>query len=272
MWYVIQTLTGKEEELVKMIRETVPSELYHDCFVIYYERFWRKQQQSIVHVERLFPGYVFVDTEEAEGVFHYLKKIPMMSNLMRDGEYTFLNIYSDEEEMLRHLLETEGNYIIRLSYVEKAASGKIQRIVGPLSFYQDQVERYQFKKRYAIIRISLLGKEQSIILGILLKEDVRQELQSGKVDIPRVIPEISCASSHKQGIEQNELSLPDADTALFSIGCKVVVKSGALQGMKGIVWRIHASRIEVGIRLLGQDIGVEVDKDELDLLDQSTFL
>ena len=62
MWYVLQTLTGKEEELVRMIKKIVTPDSYSDCFIAYYERIWRKQQQSIVHVERLFPGYAFIIT------------------------------------------------------------------------------------------------------------------------------------------------------------------------------------------------------------------
>ena len=69
MWYVLQTTTGQEEKLVQMIRELVAPELYEDCFVAYYERVWRKQQQSVVHVERLFPGYVFVVTQDPEELF-----------------------------------------------------------------------------------------------------------------------------------------------------------------------------------------------------------
>ena len=37
MWYVLQTMTGREEELVHYIEEIVPKELYTDCFVAYYE-------------------------------------------------------------------------------------------------------------------------------------------------------------------------------------------------------------------------------------------
>lgn len=69
MWYVLQTTTGQEEKLVQMIQELVAPELYEDCFVAYYERVWRKQQQSVVHVERLFPGYVFVVTQNPEELF-----------------------------------------------------------------------------------------------------------------------------------------------------------------------------------------------------------
>lgn len=267
MWYVIQTLTGKEEELVRMIKGIVPTELYRDCFVIYYERFWRKQQQSIIHVERLFPGYVFIDTEQPKSIFMHLKKIPVMSQIIRDDEFTFLSVYPDEEDMLKHLLNADDDHVVRLSYVEKTATGNIKRIDGPLCYYQNQVERYQFKKRYAIIRLSLSGKEQSIVLGILLKEDIRQELQSGNVGISRALPTtsdtVTVMQSQRDAKKLSNKSLPEH----FPIGSEVMVRSGVLQGMRGVVWRIHASCIEVGIRLLGQDIGVEIDEKELELLD-----
>ena len=68
MWYVLQTMTGKEEELIRMIKRILSPELYTDCFIAYYERVWRKQQHSIVHVERLFPGYAFIVSEQPEEV------------------------------------------------------------------------------------------------------------------------------------------------------------------------------------------------------------
>ena len=42
-WYLLKTWTGREEELVKEIRRTVPSYMYEDVFVIYTERIWRRQ-------------------------------------------------------------------------------------------------------------------------------------------------------------------------------------------------------------------------------------
>ena len=59
-WYLIKTWAGREEELVKKIRRTIPKQRFCECFVIYQERIWRKQQKSIVHVEPLFPGCVFL--------------------------------------------------------------------------------------------------------------------------------------------------------------------------------------------------------------------
>ena len=50
LWYLLKTWEGKEKDLVDEIRRTVPPSVYDECFVIYQERIWRKQQRSVVHV------------------------------------------------------------------------------------------------------------------------------------------------------------------------------------------------------------------------------
>ena len=55
LWYVLQTKTGGEEKLVEMIHRMVPADLYGECFVIYHEQLWRRQQQTFIHVKRAFP-------------------------------------------------------------------------------------------------------------------------------------------------------------------------------------------------------------------------
>ena len=105
MWYVLQTMTGREEELVHYIEEIVPKELYTDCFVAYYERVWRKQQESVVHVERLFPGYVFIVSDTPKELYLCLKKVPAMSKMIADGNFDFLSIEEEEEAFFREYAE-----------------------------------------------------------------------------------------------------------------------------------------------------------------------
>ena len=63
LWYVLQTKTGEEEKLAGLIQRLVPGHLYGECFVVYQEQLWRRQQQNLVHVKRVFPGYVFISTQ-----------------------------------------------------------------------------------------------------------------------------------------------------------------------------------------------------------------
>ena len=243
MWYVLQTITGREEELVYLIRKIVPPAVYEDCFVAYYERIWRKQQQSIVHVERLFPGYVFILSETPQELYQELKRVPAMSRIVADGNFYFLPLEKEEEIFFRDMLAKD--HIIHLSYIETNGKGRVYRISGPLKSYADRVQKYQFKKRYAIIRLRLLGVEKTVALGILLNEDIQKEIQYGKVEIPLEMPEVY------------EVTKPEAEQEIAA-GDHVTVISGALAGMQGVAWKIKKSTVEIGIRLFDQDMAMEV--------------
>lgn len=243
MWYVLQTMTGKEEELTRMIRKILPFGAYEDCFVAYFERIWRKQQQSIVHVERLFPGYVFIISENPEELFLQLKQVPAMSKMMADGEFTFLALDQEEEAFFQEMLKKD--HIVRLSYVKTNGKGKTLQIIGPLEKYRKQIERFQFKKRYVIIRLKLLGEEKTVALGIFLEEDIQQEIAIGKVEAPLQMP------------EYYPVDFPE-EKQPFAIGDHIKVISGALENMSGVIWKKKKNTVEIGIRLFGQDMSVEV--------------
>lgn len=243
MWYVLQTMTGKEEELVCMIKKIVSSDLYTDCFVAYYERLWRKQQRSVVHVERLFPSYVFIVTDKPNDVFQQLKKVPAMSKLMADDNFTFLALEKEEELFLEVMLGE--NHIVPLSYIETDGNGHIYQISGFLKDYKSQIKRYQFKKRYVVLGLKMMGTEKTIVLGIILKEDIRQEITYGKVEIPIKMPDAYC-------VERSECKHQ------FAIGDHVKVTSGVFENMEGVIWNIKKYTVDIGIHLFGQDVSIEM--------------
>lgn len=180
-WYLLKTWPGREEELIKEIRRAVPPGMYQECFVITQERIWRKQQKSIVHMEPLFPGYVFL-TCKGRAVFgdaagkgkcsSFLKQlgqVPALAMRMECGGLTFFPVTEEDAGFLAAI--SGKDHVVRLSYVEKNGKGEVSRVSEPLKACQGKVERYQFKKRYAMVRHKLWGEEQAIVLGILLKED-----------------------------------------------------------------------------------------------------
>ena len=59
----------RKKKLVEMVRRVVPHPLYGECFVIYHEQVWRRQQKNFVQVRRAFPGYVFITSREPEALF-----------------------------------------------------------------------------------------------------------------------------------------------------------------------------------------------------------
>lgn len=172
LWYLLKTWAGREEELVKVIHKTIPSYQYKECFVIYQERIWRRQQRSIVHRERLFPGCVFLTCEDS-GKEDFLprcpEKNPDIGNRMAWGNIAILPMMPKDGEFLEKISGTD--HVVRLSYVQKEEGGEIALVSGPLKKCAGQMERIQLKKRYAVVRCRLWGEEQAIVLGIMLRED-----------------------------------------------------------------------------------------------------
>lgn len=189
-WYLLKTWVGKEEELAEEIRSTLPKNEYKECFVIYQERIWRKQQKSIVHVEPLFPGCVFLTCEQSReqdmkttgkkqavplpygalgaGMIRSLRN-EWFETIGKYGNLEVLPVMKEDAQFLESLSGKE--HLVKLSYVQKDEEGKISRLSEPLKGCQGQIERFQFKKRYAMVRHKLWGEEQVLVLGILLQED-----------------------------------------------------------------------------------------------------
>ncbi len=198
-WYLLKTWAGREEELVREVQKIVPPQMYEECFVIWQERIWRKQQKSIVHMEPLFPGCVFLTCREMEagtegkdlpgnedaagykaiagnkamtenGLFlPFLEKIPAAAQMMDGGIFTIFPMTGEDGQFLEKISGNE--HVVRLSYVQKDEEGNICKLSEPLKVFQGQVERFQLKKRYAMVRHRLWGEERTFVLGIVLNED-----------------------------------------------------------------------------------------------------
>lgn len=179
MWYVIQTITGKEQELVDMIKQimTYERKKYQRCFVIYQECAYRVHGAPEFHIEPLFPSYVFVETDTPEEFFLELKRVPRMSKILRTDGY-FWSIYKEEEKFLQNIIE--GNkkeaaaleyYLIYPSLVQVDKEGKIINAEGFLSCYIDKIVKQRLRKRSVVLEIPFGGKKKKVRLGIRLEGD-----------------------------------------------------------------------------------------------------
>lgn len=170
MWYVIQTITGKEVETVGVIDKVLKKRGYKECFVIQQEYAWRVEGHLRIHIEPLFPSYMFVETDTPNDFFFALKRVPKLTKLLgNEGEFGV--VLEEEEILLRKLLGNDEKYIIRRSWVEIASDGKIVSAEGALKEYVGSIVKKRLRKRIVMIEIKFLGKTKRIQLGIKLADD-----------------------------------------------------------------------------------------------------
>ena len=73
MWYVVQTRTGTEESIRIQCKKNVSAEVLERCFIPYYEEQKRIRGEWTTQTKVLFPGYVFMITENVEALYDFVK-------------------------------------------------------------------------------------------------------------------------------------------------------------------------------------------------------
>ena len=187
MWYVIQTITGKEEELMLFMRTILCREHFDNSFVIYAEWMKRLGGEWQIQVRPLFPGYVFIETKEPDRLYMELKAVPKFSRLLGTGKDEFVPVSEEEEQFLRMIIDngetavsTVNNEraVVKLTVVETEADGGIISMDGALSCFNRNDVTVNLHKRYAVVKTRLLGEERSLVFGIQLKRRLTEKYES----------------------------------------------------------------------------------------------
>lgn len=170
MLYVIQTIAGREKEFVEMIKKVLSGSGYKTCFMIQRECIWRIEGRLRMHIEPLFPSYVFVETDTPDDFFFALKQVPKLTRLLGSAGI-FWTLQENEEQILRKLIGGDGSLTIRLSPVKIDDSGAIISAEGVLKEYLGMIVKKRLRKRSVIIEIPFLGEMRQIQLGLRLEAD-----------------------------------------------------------------------------------------------------
>lgn len=161
MWYVIQVYTGKELEIAQQCRERVADES-EDVFVPQAERWTKIRGERTLITSRLFPGYVFIETEKIEDFHKRLNRIYAMTKILRTGE-EMTPIQPEEEEYLKRLGGDE--HVVKYSegYME---GEKLVVTSGPLKDFQGRIKKILRHKRLVVMEVPLLGHTVEVTVGM----------------------------------------------------------------------------------------------------------
>lgn len=163
MWYVVQTLSAKEDFLVDIINAFYPE---HDdifsMFVIHYEKFYKIRGKMIKKKKALFPGYVFFATEQREYLFYLLSKVPELTKMLGYDEGP-APISVEEQEFLHSLLNKENEIETSEGYI---IGDKLIITEGPLVGKEGYITKIDRHKRMATLSVDFLGAKRDIQVGL----------------------------------------------------------------------------------------------------------
>ena len=102
MWYVIQVKGGTEENIRQQCQNTISPPVLEKCFIPYYEQMKRYQGKWNKEKKILFPGYVFMVSDEIEELYFELKNVIGLTKILGAGSEV-VPLIQEEVEFLKQL-------------------------------------------------------------------------------------------------------------------------------------------------------------------------
>lgn len=161
--YVIQVVGGQETRAVELIAR-VACDVVRECFVPRREVVKRTDGAWHKRCERLFPGYVFVQTEDPLKVQQLLRAVPTFTRMLGSAGDTFLPLAPDEVTWIN--IHTNAD-----THVVEMSEGIIEgdRVVvtsGPLRGQEASISHIDRHKRLAWVDVDMFGRHKTIRVGL----------------------------------------------------------------------------------------------------------
>ena len=160
MYYVVQVKTGKEQQAIEDIMKNKPDDRVFEVFAPYRKALRKFKGQMKEVVERCFPGYIFVETDDVQGLFIQLYWTPGYTRLLgREADtYNFVPLDKDESRMIDILYSKNNDRITEISNIEVKEGEMIRVLDGPLAGLETQIKKVNLHKRKVTIEYTMCGR------------------------------------------------------------------------------------------------------------------
>lgn len=169
MWYVIWSLTGREEELIARIQKLVPADRYLQVWTPY--RIKLKRHDGIDEKIRLkmFPGYVFIDTDCPDEIHSLIQREPDYISFLKSDD-TIIPVSDAERDIISFFTDSSGTAGVSLGIIR---NGKTYIMEGPLKGMEDRIIHIDRHKRTAKVRLdSFLGQDRILNFALEIVDRV----------------------------------------------------------------------------------------------------
>ena len=173
MYYCMQVSPYEEERVIEWVKVRVDAALYSEIFHL--TRTMRRKFKGNWndYVQKLLPGYVFVETAEIEEFHQALRRIPLMTKLLGRGGEAYSPLNASEETWLSQLKGANGE--VAVSFIRIMEDGEVKILSGPLIGLAGQIERINLHKRYAAVAVELMGVRTTVHMGIEIVKPAESE-------------------------------------------------------------------------------------------------
>lgn len=264
MWYVMQVLSGEEHRIIQQCKKQIDSECYRDIFVPRYVQKKRYRGQWHERQKTLFPGYVFIDTEDIKPFVKKLSQINGLTKLLRNAD-EIAPISGEEKQYLLDMMD--DSYVVQIS-VGYLIGDQICITQGALKDYTGYISKIDRHRRTAELMVDFFGRKTKVQVGLeIIKKVTEDEFRQMKAESARGDSDVELASA--TSVDQpkgpaDELS-KDSLTSSPTDSRRVKITSGVFAGMFGNVLERNPKKkeVKVSVRLFGEETSVVFREEEI---------
>ncbi len=163
MWYVIWTSTGSEKKALAGISDDPQTKRAF----IPRRAVQIKRNGEWVKVEKpLFPGYLFVDTDEVESLADEVRKIEGFNKILTVNK-EFCPLYDRDADLIESLYGNGGLFDVSEGMIE---GDRIIVTSGPLKGQEGLIKKIDRHKRLAYLESDMFGQTIRAAVGLEIVE------------------------------------------------------------------------------------------------------
>lgn len=173
MWYVIQVMTGKEEDIAGKLREQgIRALVPKENRLIRSGGSWTKREYI------LFTGYVFLGMNYNADNYYKVRGIPGVIRFLGDSRNPSRLSYLEAEWIT--LLSGTDNAPIEPTVVRVQEDGSFQVVKGILEKFENRIVKYDKRSRKASFEITICDEKKEVQLSIILEDEEEKAAEAGE--------------------------------------------------------------------------------------------
>lgn len=161
MWYVIQTGSAQEEKIKLECERLITGDALLRCVLPLYEEKIKYKGEWHLKKKKLFPGYLFMISDDLEKLNEELKKINGLTKILKAGE-TVVPLKEDEILLIKKLI---GEKDVMEMSEGLIVNDEVIILSGPLKGMESSIKKIDRHKRKVWISIEMFNREQLVEVG-----------------------------------------------------------------------------------------------------------
>ena len=161
--YVVQVMGGRERHVAELINKIKPESI-EECFTPSFELMKKRGGEWRRVTDILFPGYLFIVSDDATKAYAQLRAIPAFTRLLGSRDDGFTPLTSDEMAWLEAFTTVRGRVVPMSTAIIEG-----DRVIvtdGPLKGHETLLSKIDRHKRLAFLDMHMFGRNKTIKVGL----------------------------------------------------------------------------------------------------------